>query len=73
VAVDRKYPKVIKRQVLNYSPQGRRKGGRPKRTWRRTVKEESGKEVGAFAQNGIRRKPYAPEGVEAKKSKVRCC
>jgi predicted ArsR family transcriptional regulator len=27
-------------QVINWDPQGRRKRGRPKRTWRRTVEGE---------------------------------
>jgi hypothetical protein len=52
------------RQKINcektHFPQGQRKRGSPKRTWRRMVEEENGKvgkmwkEVGALAQNRIR-------------------
>jgi hypothetical protein len=56
----RKDPQTIERQVLNWDPLARRKRGRPKRTWRRTVEEGIGKvgktwkEVEALAQNRIR-------------------
>jgi hypothetical protein len=56
----KKDPQAIERQVLNWNPQGWRKGGRLKRTWRRPVEEEIRKvgkiwkEVGALTQNGIR-------------------
>jgi hypothetical protein len=56
----RKDSQAIERQVLNWYSLGRRKRGRPKRTWRRTVEEETGKvgktwkDVGALAQNRIR-------------------
>jgi hypothetical protein len=52
----KKDSQAIERQVLDWNPQGQRKRGRPKRTWRRTVEEEIGKvgetwkEVGALAQ-----------------------
>jgi hypothetical protein len=48
---------AAERQVLYWSPQGRRRKGSPKRTWRSTVEEETGKvgqtwkEAGALAQN----------------------
>jgi hypothetical protein len=55
----RKDSQVIERQVLDWNPQGRHKRGRPKRTWRKTLEEETGKvgktrkEVGTLAQNRI--------------------
>jgi hypothetical protein len=51
---------MIRRQVLDWTAQGRRKRGRPKKTLRRMVEYETGKlgntwkEVGALAQNRIR-------------------
>jgi ribonuclease HI len=56
----RKDSQAIERQVLNWNPQGRREGGRSKRTWRKTVEEgvekagKAWKEVGALIQNRVR-------------------
>uniref|UniRef100_A0A8D8XXM4 Craniofacial development protein 2 n=1 Tax=Cacopsylla melanoneura TaxID=428564 RepID=A0A8D8XXM4_9HEMI len=56
----RKSPDDISRQTLDWNPQGRRKPGRPRITWRRTVEKEvkdEGKswgEVKHLAQNRVR-------------------
>jgi hypothetical protein len=45
---------------LDWNPQGKRKKGRPKKTWKRTVEEEAGdqgkrwQEVKAVAKNKVR-------------------
>jgi hypothetical protein len=31
---------AIEKTVLDWNPQGHRRGGRPKRTWRRTIEDE---------------------------------
>jgi hypothetical protein len=55
----RKDSQAIERQVLYWDPHGRRERGRPKKSGRRTVEEETGKvrktwkEVRALAQNRI--------------------
>jgi hypothetical protein len=67
------------RQVLNWNLQERRKRGRPKRTRRRTVEEEFGKErktrekkLEPWPKTGSPGddtwNPYAPEGVVGNKS-----
>jgi hypothetical protein len=55
----RKDSQAIERQVLNWNPQGQRKRGKPKRTWRRTIEDigklgKTWKEIGALVQNIIR-------------------
>jgi hypothetical protein len=71
----RKDPQATERRVLNWNPLGRRKGGRLKRTWRRTVKEEIGKvrkkleprpKTGSTGDASW--KAYAPEGVKGNKA-----
>jgi hypothetical protein len=55
----RKSPTAIENQALNWNPQGQRRRGRPRMTWKRTVVEEGGKacktwkEVRALAQNRV--------------------
>jgi hypothetical protein len=54
----RKDSQATERQVLSWNTQGRRKRGRPKRTWTRSVEEigkvgKTWKEVGALAQKRI--------------------
>jgi hypothetical protein len=41
----RKNERSIERQALDWNPQGARKRGRPKQSWRRTIEEE-GRERG---------------------------
>jgi hypothetical protein len=55
-----KHRKTVRQKInceKTYCPQGQRKRGRPKMTWRRTVEEEIGKIGGkkgeALAQNRI--------------------
>jgi hypothetical protein len=56
----RKGPTAIENQALNGTPQGQRRRGRPRMTWKRTVAEEAGKadkpwkEVRALAKNRVR-------------------
>ena len=56
----RKDPMSITRQSLRWNPVGRRKRGRPKKTWRRTVKEDmkqvdmSWGQLSNIAQNRVR-------------------
>ena len=56
----RKGHDIIEREVLDWNPQGQRKRGRPKQTWRRSVHYEAlgeGKswgEVKQLARNRIR-------------------
>jgi hypothetical protein len=56
----RKGPTAIENQALNWNPQGQRRRGRPRMTWKRTVAEEAGKagktwkEVTGLAQNKVR-------------------
>ena len=56
----RKDPMSITRQSLRWNPAGRRKRGRPKKTWRRTVEEEmkqvdmSWGQLSNIAQNRVR-------------------
>ena len=56
----RRNPNEIARQALDWNPQGSRKRGRPKQTWKRSVLEEADaegkqwKEVKALAQNRVR-------------------
>jgi hypothetical protein len=81
----RKDSQATERQVLNWNPQGRRKKGRPKRTWRRTIEEDIGKvgktwkEIEPWLKTGSAEdamwKPYAPKGVKGNKpnlNNVRC-
>jgi hypothetical protein len=49
----RKGHDTIEREVLDWHPQGQRKRGRPKQTWRRSVHNE-GEEIGP--QRGTRRR-----------------
>jgi hypothetical protein len=37
----RKEHDTIEKEVLNWNPQGQRKRGRPKQTWRRSVHNEA--------------------------------
>ncbi|PZC71361.1 hypothetical protein B5X24_HaOG213580 [Helicoverpa armigera] len=37
----RRYPDHIPRQALDWNPQGKRKRGRPKQSWRRTIIAEA--------------------------------
>src|SRR5262249_34722918 len=59
----------IAKTALDSNPQGTRRRGRPKQTWKRTVVDEArraGKEwseVKALAQNRIRWRPMLPRGV----------
>jgi hypothetical protein len=70
----RKDPQAVERHVLYWNPQGRRKGGRHKRTWSRTVEEigETLERSWSLAPK-IRSagdaswKPYAAEGLEGSK------
>jgi hypothetical protein len=56
----RKGRKAIEREALDWNPQGKRKKGRPRHTWRRTVHNEglekgkSWSEVKRMARNGTR-------------------
>ncbi|XP_054279259.1 uncharacterized protein LOC128997645 [Macrosteles quadrilineatus] len=56
----RKDPDAVERQALSWNPQGHRRRGRPRMTWRRTIEEEirdAGKnwrEVRALAANRVR-------------------
>ena len=56
----RKGHDIIEREVLDWNPQGQRKSGRPKQTWRRSVHNEAvgeGKSLGEvkqLARNRIR-------------------
>ncbi len=56
----RRNPQEIARQALEWNPQGSRKRGRPRQTWRRSILDEAGaegkqwKEVKALAQNRVR-------------------
>jgi hypothetical protein len=55
-----KVPPAIENQALNCNPQGQRRRGRPRMTWKRTVAEGAGKvgktwkEVRALAQKRVR-------------------
>jgi hypothetical protein len=59
----RKESQATERQVLNWDPHGRRKKGKPQRTWRRTVGQEIGKvgktwkEVRALHKTGSAESP----------------
>jgi endonuclease/exonuclease/phosphatase family metal-dependent hydrolase len=59
----RKSTTEICHSALEWNPQGRRKQGRPKATWRRTVLKESGKksfgELRALAENRTRWRSFA--------------
>ena len=69
----RKGHDIIEREVLDWNPQGQRKRGRPKQTWRRSVHNEAlgeGKswgEVKQLTRNRIRWRrlltPYVPKGI----------
>lgn len=58
----RKDENVICHQALEWNPQGSRRQGRPKTTWRRTVMQESGKksfgEMRTIARNRVRWRNY---------------
>jgi hypothetical protein len=45
MALDRPYPKKttgsIEKSVLEWNPQGARRRGRPKKTWKRTIEDEA--------------------------------
>jgi hypothetical protein len=61
---------AIQKTALDWNPQGYRRKGRPKRTWRRIIKDEirgtrrSRNEVKGIAGDRITWKPYAPQGVQ---------
>jgi hypothetical protein len=71
VAVDRahlrKDSQAVERQVLYWNPQGRRERGRSKRTWRRTVEEETGRVGKTDSDKDASWKLYAPEGTKRNK------
>jgi hypothetical protein len=49
---------AIKKEAMEWKPQGRRKGGRPKRSWQRIMREEAlavGKTWGEIKQPGKNR------------------
>jgi hypothetical protein len=56
----RKLSGITEKDALDWNPQCRRKRGRPKKTWRRTVEEEAREqrkrwqEVKALAKNTVR-------------------
>ena len=58
--------KTIEKTALDWNPQGNRRRGRLRKTWRRTVAEEIEKEektwgeVKKLAQNRTRWRPYSP-------------
>ena len=60
----RRDPQNISRQALEWNPQGARKKGRPRITWRKTVEKEierEGKtwgEIKAMARNRVRWKSF---------------
>ena len=70
-------PKRITRAALRWTPQGKRKQGRPKATWRRTLRQE--KEIRAMnltwgeakmiALDRIGWRPHDPRGARGKKKK----
>jgi hypothetical protein len=68
----RKPPGITEKNALDWNPQGKRRRGRPKKTWKRTVEEEDegrdeGKrwqEVKAVAKNKVRWRSFV---------KVLCC
>ncbi|GFG35991.1 hypothetical protein Cfor_03572 [Coptotermes formosanus] len=55
----RKTPGITEKDALDWNPQGKRKRGQPKKTWRRTVEEEARdqrkrwQEVKALAKNRV--------------------
>jgi hypothetical protein len=57
----RKDSQAMERQVFSWRPQGRRKRGRYKRTWRRSW---------SLGLSRILQKPNAPEGVKGSKSRI---
>jgi len=69
----RKEHDTIEREVLDWNPQGQRKRGRPKQTWRRQVHNEAlgeGKswgEVSSWPEIGsdgdVLLTPYVPKGI----------
>jgi len=69
----RKGEDTIEREVMEWNPQGQRKRGRPKQTWRRSVHNEalregkSWNEVKQLARNRIRWRlflmPYVRKGI----------
>ena len=63
------------RQALSWNPQRKRKVGRPRQTWRRSVEEES--ELGGVSwggpakiggDGGVLLRPYVPPGTKRHKS-----
>jgi hypothetical protein len=56
----RKTPVDLTRQALEWNPQGKRRSGRPKNTWQRTMLEEAKEinktwaEIKAEAKNSVR-------------------
>ena len=56
----RKPSGITEKDALDWNPQGKRKRGRPKKTWKRTVEEEARgegirwQEVKAVAKNKVR-------------------
>jgi hypothetical protein len=60
----RKYENAVEMTVLDWNPQGMRKRGRPKKTWRRSVMEEAQREgrtwreVKRLAADGSRWKSF---------------
>ena len=65
-------------QALSWNPQGKRKVGRPRQTWRRSVEEElkaigiRWSELGTTCQigcgGGVLLRPYVPSGIKRHKS-----
>jgi len=70
--LDRHYVKkagAIQKTALDWNPQGYRRRGRPKRTWRRIEDEirntgRSWNEVKGIAGDRVAWKPYAAQGVK---------
>ena len=68
---------ITTRQALSWNPQGKRKVGRPRQTWRRSVEEElrqsklGGVSWGGPAKigydGGVLLRPYVPLGIKRHK------
>jgi hypothetical protein len=69
----RKGHDTIEREISNWNPQGQRKRGRPKQTWRRSVhnealeRERAGVKLSSWPEIGsdgnVLLKPYVPKGI----------
>ena len=67
------------RQALSWNPQGKRKVGRPRQTWRRSLEEELrqselggvswGGPVKIVCDGGVLLRPYVPLGIKRHKSR----